>query len=431
LILIIPFSFEEGYSQGSSDFIKYEDPEHGFNIDYHKNWSMTKLDSPYANVMFMSPGETAYDEFGENVLVVTETLYLPLSLEEYFEVSLAQLNTPNFELIETEDMVLSGYPAKKIVTYDKDLEGLEFSQQFVMTVKDNMGYTVAYTATPNSYNSYLSIFDEMITSFEIYEMELPPLDLDFSLNEFSEFNDNQIQIEYPPNWNSIELEDPRISVVFMSPSEGPNDLFSENVIVIRDELKVKLSLNDYSKLILQGFGSTISDYNELESKSIILGELPAKQIVFSGKDPNVGAFDVQGVYVWTIEDNIAYAMMFVAEKSKFSAYLPAFEKMIETFKIEPIMKNSSTQIPDWIRNNAKWWVEGAIGDSDFVSGIQFLIKEGIMTIPETVQGTTSNDPKEIPSWIKNNADWWAQGLITDDDFLKGITFLVEQGIIVV
>ncbi len=34
----------------------------------------------------------------------------------------------------------------------------------------------------------------------------------------------------------------------------------------------------------------------------------------------------------------------------------------------------------------------------------------------------------IPAWIKNNADWWSQGLITDDDFVKGIQYLVEQGI---
>ncbi len=89
----------------------------------------------------------------------------------------------------------------------------------------------------------------------------------------------------------------------------------------------------------------------------------------------------------------------------------------------------STQIPDWVRGNAEWWAQGAIGDSDFVSGIQYLIKEGIMTIPETSQGKTSDDSQEIPSWIKNNADWWAQGLITDDDFVKGIQYLVEQGII--
>jgi len=89
----------------------------------------------------------------------------------------------------------------------------------------------------------------------------------------------------------------------------------------------------------------------------------------------------------------------------------------------------STQIPDWVRGNAEWWAQGLIGDSDFVSGIQYLIKEGIMQIPETTQGTTAGGAEEIPSWIKNNADWWAQGLITDDDFVKGIQYLIEQGII--
>ena len=85
-------------------------------------------------------------------------------------------------------------------------------------------------------------------------------------------------------------------------------------------------------------------------------------------------------------------------------------------------------IPDWIRNNAEWWAQGAIGDKDFVSGIQYLIKEGIMQIPDTVSSGDGGS-QEIPTWIKNNADWWAQGLISDDDFVKGIQYLVQQGII--
>ena len=35
----------------------------------------------------------------------------------------------------------------------------------------------------------------------------------------------------------------------------------------------------------------------------------------------------------------------------------------------------------------------------------------------------------IPEWIKNNASWWSQNLISDDDFLKGIQYLIQQGII--
>ncbi|WP_268541839.1 peptidase, partial [Candidatus Nitrosotenuis cloacae] len=35
--------------------------------------------------------------------------------------------------------------------------------------------------------------------------------------------------------------------------------------------------------------------------------------------------------------------------------------------------SSDYTIPSWIKNNAKWWAEGTIGDKDFVNGIQYLI----------------------------------------------------------
>ena len=37
-------------------------------------------------------------------------------------------------------------------------------------------------------------------------------------------------------------------------------------------------------------------------------------------------------------------------------------------------------IPNWIKNNAGWWADGIIPDSAFVSGIQWLISNGIMNI---------------------------------------------------
>lgn len=85
------------------------------------------------------------------------------------------------------------------------------------------------------------------------------------------------------------------------------------------------------------------------------------------------------------------------------------------------------QIPPWIKNNAKWWSEGKIGDNDFVKGIQYLIQSGIMKIPQTQSETGYS--QQIPSWIKNNAGWWANGTITDDDFVKGIQYLIQKNII--
>jgi len=37
-------------------------------------------------------------------------------------------------------------------------------------------------------------------------------------------------------------------------------------------------------------------------------------------------------------------------------------------------------VPTWIKNNAGWWADGQIDDSSFVSGLQWLITNGIMKI---------------------------------------------------
>ena len=67
-----------------------------------------------------------------------------------------------------------------------------------------------------------------------------------------------------------------------------------------------------------------------------------------------------------------------------------------------------------------------IDDGSFVAGIQWLISNGIMTIPPTEQGTGSDDV--IPSWIKNNAGWWADGQIDDNSFVTGLQWLISNGI---
>ncbi len=90
--------------------------------------------------------------------------------------------------------------------------------------------------------------------------------------------------------------------------------------------------------------------------------------------------------------------------------------------------SGKTSIPSWIKNNAKFWSQGAITDDDFVKGIQYLISQGIMKVPHgSSQGASSQQP--IPGWIKNNAKFWSQGAITDDDFVKGIQYLMDAGII--
>lgn len=38
-------------------------------------------------------------------------------------------------------------------------------------------------------------------------------------------------------------------------------------------------------------------------------------------------------------------------------------------------------VPEWVKNNAKWWADGQIPESDFVSAMQYLINQQIISIP--------------------------------------------------
>ena len=105
--------------------------------------------------------------------------------------------------------------------------------------------------------------------------------------------------------------------------------------------------------------------------------------------------------------------------------------------------SAETTIPAWIKNNAGWWAESQINYTDFVKGIEYMIKEKIMIIPDLPEQDTQKmelkdqkhamglerDENLVPNWVKNTASWWADGLISDDDFVSGIKYLVEQGII--
>jgi len=98
-----------------------------------------------------------------------------------------------------------------------------------------------------------------------------------------------------------------------------------------------------------------------------------------------------------------------------------------SISLDEIIFESIIEIPSWIKSNAGWWADGQIADSDFILGIQYLISQGIMSIPETQSGQSTGE--EIPSWVKNNAGWWADGQIGDSDFVSGIQYLITNGIL--
>jgi len=121
-------------------------------------------------------------------------------------------------------------------------------------------------------------------------------------------------------------------------------------------------------------------------------------------------------------DSFGYVILDIDLQSKKSVS-GSLETLIPT-QTEP-----EISIPSWIKNNAGWWSDGLIDDASFVSGIQWLISNGVITIPPTEQATESDNV--IPSWIKNNAGWWSDGSIPDNAFVSGLQWLISNGIITI
>jgi len=84
------------------------------------------------------------------------------------------------------------------------------------------------------------------------------------------------------------------------------------------------------------------------------------------------------------------------------------------------------KVPDWIKNNAGWWADALISDNEFVNAIEFLIKEEIIQVDAKAVSEKSDS---IPDWVRNTAGWWATNQISETEFLNAIEFLIESGLI--
>jgi len=276
------------------------------------------------------------------------------------------------------------------------------------------------------------------------------------------YSDHGVSVSFPNGWSGMitDFKDPStgISVTSMQVMEGGMMANMEKLQKGEFEM-IMLSIADITDHETLPEPESPDPEIETECDYILV-----EKITFDGKKAMKLETECHGddfsmkmlaYHFATDTKSVTYAYA-TSPSSEFDRHLNTFENSLKTLSISNLVdieyeipdelkktsgenkemksnqetgEESSLQIPEWVRGNAEWWAQGAIGDSDFVSGIQYLIKEGIMQIPETAQAKTVNDSQEIPSWIKNNADWWAQGLISDDDFVKGIQFLVEQGII--
>ena len=264
-------------------------------------------------------------------------------------------------------------------------------------------------------------------------------------------SDYGFEIDYPDGWiiNSEFLQSGTWSRLVQFYSDNDWSGFVTVGRYANDDSYANLDENEsLAKLttITIGWCATTSIENDgykcnemsiTNSQALVVGEIQTYQIEYSydGELEDGTAFTDIGLMMIIPDGSTTYWEIYGqtwsakadTHKELIANSINSFSFLDETEQI--VSAETSVDIPDWVRNNAAWWSDGQIDDNTFANGIQFLIKQKIIDIPDLPEQSSENVENVIPDWIRNNAGWWSEGMISDDDFVSGIKYLVEQGII--
>ena len=81
------------------------------------------------------------------------------------------------------------------------------------------------------------------------------------------------------------------------------------------------------------------------------------------------------------------AMIMITFSNKFSIVFAIGLLGFLGFSISASAEDST--IPEWIKNNAKWWSEGTISEAEYLTSLEYLITNEIIQIPTLITEVTA------------------------------------------
>ena len=465
-------------STKKSSMTKLQNNEYGFSIDYPSDWFA--YDIPIKNngsttLAFLTP-DIKYASTNMNVIFnENDYNFQNLTDEQYLE-KMAKINRDwctstslnndgikcsNFYLLPLSKTIVSDGSKSYFISYTWVMEWPDGSAFNVMSVDVRMPdkkNTWQISLSTDAQNS--EYMDEILKSIESFRLlHLPTKQKQESSTNLNSphtktkdnLYENQqygFSIEYPKGWkiiidefigkSSFAVPFDNLDVDYIKFATGEEkQKFDKYPYDIEPSISLWLYQNDtpndgnsdqkFLDNIIKEERISYKGFSLLDSQITSIAGMKAFEISYSHTKPEGSTFITiipDGNNLWSITGEIP------GGSAKRTQYEQTISDSFKSFRLSnhPDIKEKLEKVPSWIKNNAKWWSDGQIGDGEFISGIQFLIKEGTINISSDVASNQKPDGN-IPLWVRNNAKWWSEDKISEDDFVSGIEFLVTQGII--
>jgi hypothetical protein len=132
-----------------------------------------------------------------------------------------------------------------------------------------------------------------------------------------------IRIQYPSDWGRLDLS-------FLQHS-ADIDFYPLNDTSLAKNLKVQVKNLPFHNMTLEEYTNSqinLLEENLLESSAATLAGIPGYKIVFTNIE------GLKTMQVWTIKDDKAYIITYVAQEEDYEKELQIAQKMIDSFEIK-------------------------------------------------------------------------------------------------
>jgi len=112
--------------------------------------------------------------------------------------------------------------------------------------------------------------------------------------------------------------------------ENGTDAFRENVLLVIDTISNNTALSNFTSAALTSYLQLYPDirFDEVSSINLSNNTIPAYKLVASRTQDGF-----QFMQIMAIKDGQIYTILYSSEKTRYSAYLPVVENMINTFEV--------------------------------------------------------------------------------------------------
>jgi hypothetical protein len=334
----------------------------GFAIDYPKQWEESSLDAFGLTVAIFTTRRLTMEElntmdFAELaatdpvviVMVVPPEMVSDMGLQD-FDSALAEFDDiiPENEadVLEQGDTTIGDVPGKVIVAIGDDPDIGEMGVHLVLA-KLNDGTVVLLMGVTPSSDMYanLDMFQKMHESMAFKGTSTPatpvaPVAMDL-------FEGSTFSIEYPDQWEESVIDAMGLTIAIFTTqqldlTELQNLAFEELVaqdpvaivMVVPPDMVSGMGFDDLDSA-LTAFDELVPEGNAqvIQQGDTTLGGMPAKIIVATGDDPNVGEMGIHLV-LSTLDDGTVILFMGATPAQDIDLNLSIFEYMQHSMQLE-------------------------------------------------------------------------------------------------